>query len=93
MKHALYADVLVHVGPVDALTRSDDAEIRPLCLASFGEPPGPSQGNADDPPIYQLSSDLITGDTHRLDARVATGRSAHAKPPESRLGGLRRAVG
>ena len=78
MKHAFDADVFVDVRPVDTLAAADDAKVQALRRACLGKTPRPGERNADHAPVDQMSSDLVTGDPHLLDARIATGRNAHA---------------
>lgn len=47
MKHALYAEILVNVRPVNSLAGSDETKLCPLCGLGFSQAPGPSQRHAD----------------------------------------------
>ncbi len=70
VKHPLHADILVHVGPVDALTVSDDLEIGALFPPCVGQSPRPGERTAYGATVCEVGDDL-----HIRDANVEKPRS------------------
>jgi hypothetical protein len=83
VKHALDANVLVDVRPVDALAGADKSKACSLTGCRPGEAPRPSQRNADDPAVRETRDELVCGNPDMLDAGLGANRSVHAMPSES----------
>jgi hypothetical protein len=64
MQQAFDADILVNVGPMNTLPSPDQTKVRSLCGSSFGQSPGPSQWDADDPPVGEIRIDLVLSNAH-----------------------------
>jgi hypothetical protein len=64
MQQPFSADVLVNIGPMHSLPSPDQTKVCALRGSGFGQTPGPSQWDADNPPVGQIGDDLVFGDTH-----------------------------
>src|SRR5439155_17945927 len=79
-EQSLDAEVLVDVGPMDALAVGDQLELCALPWRRVEEAREPRKRDAEFSPIVELDAELVTGDRdlpgpwHRL-------RSAHSSPP------------
>jgi len=80
-EHALDAQVLVEIRPVEALAGPDQAEVRPLGRSRVRQAPRPGERQADLAAIDEPNPDAASGEPGALDARGATRRSGHARPP------------
>src|SRR5947209_8014688 len=58
-QHALRAEVFIYVGPMNALSVTDDLEVRPLLWCGLRQTPGPDQRNADRSAIHQIKVNEI----------------------------------
>jgi hypothetical protein len=82
MKHAFNTDVFIDVRPMDALAGSNETEVHALLWRGFRQSPRPSEGHANHSAVRELGDDLVLGNSHVLNSRIAS-RSAHAMPPGS----------
>jgi len=93
VKHPLKADVLVDIGPMHALTSTDETEVLALLGSGVGEPPRPGKGHSDGTTIAQASDDLVVGHIDGLDDSVGISRSVGARHHASPSGALGSAYG
>src|ERR1700688_4065626 len=83
MKHALHADVLIYLRPVNPGTGADDLKSGALLGSRFGQAPGPCQWDANRSTVDQLGRDGVIRDRHTLNAGFSVNHSAHARHAES----------
>src|ERR1700691_2250178 len=81
-EQAFDADVLVNIGLMHSLPGPDQTKVCALRGSGFGQTPGPSQRDADNPPVSQVGDDLVIGDAHPEDTRIAIRHSVHTTLPE-----------
>src|SRR5439155_17082078 len=81
VKHALDADVLINVRPVDTLPRADQSEVGTLGRGRVRESPRPSQRNTDNPAVCEARDDLVFRNSNLTDEGVSARRSGHTMPP------------
>jgi hypothetical protein len=93
VKHTLEADILVDIGPVHALTATDETEVLALFSRSIAEPPGPGEGDGDGTTVAEASDELILGHLNGSNDRVGVSRSVGARHLESPSGALGSASG
>jgi hypothetical protein len=78
--HSVCADVLVDVGPVNAVTIANQVPVRSLGGRRVRQAPRPGQGHADRSTIDQLSDNRLVGHLDVGDASFNADHSAHSKP-------------
>src|SRR6266404_1643179 len=82
VEHALGADVLIDIRPMDTLAAADNAEVGSLSRSRLRQAPRPRERNTDHTAIDKVGDDLVLGHPDAQDPRFAASHSGHAKPPE-----------
>lgn len=79
MEHPLKADILVDIGPVNAVAPTDESEVLALLGSGVGEPPRPGKGHSDGATIAQASNDFVLGHVDGASDGVGVSRSVGAR--------------
>jgi hypothetical protein len=80
VEHALCADILIDIRPMNPVTIANQFPVGPLCRRRFRQAPRPRQRYTDDAPVHQVGGDEFVRHFDTVDSNFNADRSAHAKP-------------